>query len=313
MTKSTRDIPNHEGMTVADRIKAARQDAEFTRKALADTTGIPASTLEKYERGDMDPNTTRLQTMCDHLGVSVNWVLNGDDAYEVSESVKPVREIQSSTKVAETTKTAETQSSANVAVTSTEVPQIASQANENDPLEHARWMLSDLDDMGGDDFNGTQRGAMALVNEIQVTLKHLEPDDLLFLTKEHDLHQDEENLDTSGILELFANDHDEGEAYCESITDRILDTCILGIDLFRIERGPLVDIANAMEEEHGIESTKFFGWGKHSDFVPLIRPHLWAMAIYSDGYDFEDEEKFPKRDSPTNQKEKTKGFDPFIL
>lgn len=316
MTKSTRDIPSHEGSTVADRIKAARQNAELTRKALAAATGIPASTLEKYERGDMDPNTTRLQTMCDHLGVTVNWMLNGDHASEVFESVKPVTENQLSAKVTEFEETAETLASTNDAETSTvistetffngrqEGPEAALPANENDPMAHVQGMLIGLDDMRSDEFDGVQRGATALVDDIRAALKHFEAIELLTLAHERDLYQGEcESADS--ILDMFRENADKAQSYCGSIEERIIDTAILGVDLHNLDRKALVNVTKELSDEHGFDTPNFFGWGEHTDFIPLIRPHLRALAIYNDGYNLEDIEAFPKRETPADKGGKT--------
>jgi len=312
MTKMTRDIPSTEGMTVADRLKAARQDAELTRKALADATGIPASTLEKYERGDMDPNTTRLQTLCDHLGVSVNWVLNGADDLEASENAKPVRETQPSAKVMETMKTAETQPSAKILETSTETfsqgkpggTETASPANETDPMDHIRGMLADLDDMRAHEFEGVQRGAMALIEDIHAALKYLEPSELLKMAFERNLHESDcETADS--IIHLFRDDTDKAQTLCGNIEERIIDTAILGVDLHTLDSKGLIDIAKELSEEHGFDTPKFFSWGKHEDFVPLVRPPLRELAIKANGYDFEDEEEFPKREKTAEKKAKS--------
>jgi transcriptional regulator with XRE-family HTH domain len=295
MTKTSRDIPKHEGMSVADRLKAARQDANLTRRALSEVTGIPSSTVEKYERGDMDPNTTRLKTICNQLGVSVDWVLNGDEAPHIAATPEP----------------AETQASANVAEpfaeTFVEAPpqheKMAAPVNENDkinPMKHVRVLLDLLDDMRGHRFDGLQRQAMALENDIRVALKYLEPDELLALADERGLHQDESCLDTSGILDLFTESLDKGQIYCGNIEERILDTAILGVDLFSIEREPLVKLADKLREDHDIEAPVqvivFSSWGDHKDFVPLIRPYVRAMSYGVNFIDFAAQDEYSRRE-----------------
>lgn len=289
MTKTIRDIRTHEGMTIADRLKVARQDASLTRKALADATGIPPSSIEKYESGNMDPNTQRLQVLCDFFDVSVYWMLKGDDAPNVSE----------------TGKTAETQTSANVSETSTETSSVdapegadtASTANENDPAEHIQGMLAELDDMRADGFENIQRGASALIEDILAALKRIEPEELLFIANERELHRCESDT-VENILDMFRESAIAAQSYCGNIGERIIDTAIFGVDLYTLNSKPLADIAQELSEEHNFKSPKLFGWGEHSDFIHLIRSHLWALAIYSEGYDFEDLEAFPKRENP---------------
>ncbi len=290
MTKILRDVPIHEGMTVADRLKAARKDANKTRKAVFESTGIPASTLEKYETGNMDPNTTRLQAICDFLGVSVGWVLNGHDTLSVAATEKP----------------AETQVSANVAETSTETftestpehSKIGPPTNENDPMGHIQEVLSSLDTMRAYGFVGYQRQAIALEEYIRTALKSIEPKELTTLALEQGLFQDESFPKASDIHDLFAEGLDEGQASCGCIEERILDTVILGVDLFKIDRGPLVELADKLQEVHDIAAPAWggFSWGDHKDFVPLIRPYLRALAYRGNFVDFSNEDLYKKRE-----------------
>jgi len=297
MTKPTRDIPTHEGMTVADRLKVIRDAAEMTRKEVAEATGIPYSSLEKYERGDMDPNTTRLKVLCEFFDVSYYWMLNGDDTPNVT-ATEETAETQPSAKVAETSSKAST-------VDTSEGAEIAFLTEETDPAEHIQGMLTDLDDMRADGFENIQRGATALVEDILTALKRFEPEELLIIANERDLYQCE-NDTVEGILDMFRENADKAQSYCGNIGERIIDTAIFGVDLYTLDLKPLVDIARELSEEHDFSSPKFFGWGKHSDFMPLIRSHLWALSIYSEGYDFEDVEVFPKRGNQ-DDKDASKG------
>jgi len=304
MTKSTRDIPTHEGMTIADRLKAARTDADFTRKALAEATGIPASTIEKYERGDMDPNTTRLQTICEHLDVSINWVLNGEDVQEAS------------AKVTETTESAEPQASANDAETfaedvlnvNSDIAESSEPANENDQMNSFNGLLTVLDNMRIHEFEGAQRGAIALIEEIRSVLKYCEPEELLALAVERELYQGDCKTADS-ILDMFRKSSDEAQAYCGNIEERIIDTAMFGIDLYALDSKALITVANELRKEYGIERPirgEFLGngasWGEHENFMPLIRPHLRTLTINNNGYDFEDVDEFPKREEPSEKK-----------
>lgn len=290
MTKVTRDVPVHEGMTVADRLKAARTEAGFTRKALAEGTGIPASTLEKYERGDMDPNTTRLQTICDYLGVSVNRVLNGDDAPQVA-ATKETVETRASANVAESFAESDPEATAVHAETH-------STGSDHDPIERVRVMLSEMDIMRAQIFHGSQRKAMALENEIRAALKYFDPDDLMILAVEQGLYQDQQCLDASGIHDLFADDLEKGQSFCANIEERVLDTAILGVDLYNIEREPLVKLADELQEEHDIEEPAWggFSWGEHNDFVPLIRPYMRAASYRGHPVDFTNHNEFLRRE-----------------
>lgn len=308
MTKSTRDIPTHEGMTIADRLKVARTDADFTRKALAEATGIPASTIEKYERGEMDPNTTRLQTICEHLDVSVNWVLNGEDTQEASETENPVTGNQSSANVAEPSTEAPSEA---LSSGSQNFSETAEPANDNDVLEPIRNILAELDSMRANEFDMVQRGATALIDEVLIGLKYCEPHELLALALERNLFQND-CATVESILDMFRMNAEKAQSYCGSIEERLIDSAIFGVDLYCIERKALVDVADNLSLEHEINSAKMFGWGGHADFVPLIRPYLRTLAVFCNSYDFEDTDEFPRREK-TDEKESKRSWEAIIF
>ncbi|MCC3303825.1 helix-turn-helix domain-containing protein [Sneathiella sp. HT1-7] len=64
-----------ENDTPADRLKAARNTKNLTRKQLAELTGIPVKTIEKYEYGGMEPNISRLHSLCEILGITPEAVI----------------------------------------------------------------------------------------------------------------------------------------------------------------------------------------------------------------------------------------------
>ncbi len=275
MTKISRDIPMHEGRTIADRLKAARLDANLTRKALSEATGIPASTIDKYERGDMDPNTTRLKTICDRLGVSVDRVINDDGAPRVSE----------------TSETAETQVSANVAETFTET---VSETSPLSTVDEVSALLEEIDGLRSDNFEAGRRRAMALVNDVTAKLKYLEPGELIQVASGRGLYEGE--CPTTAFLDgLFQEKPDEAQEYCGNIEERILDTAILGVDLFTIQEKVLVKVA----EQHKIESngiTFWDDWGSYQDFVPLMRPVFRSLSFAGSAVDFDNQDAFPRRE-----------------
>lgn len=301
MTKILRDVPQHEGMTVADRLKKARQDADKTRKAVFDGTGIPVSTLEKYESGNMDPNTTRLQAICDFLGVSVNSILTGDDTPHVTA----------------TEETAQTKVSAIISETSTkaiaeDVPghsENGSQAMDSNHMELVRGMLAVMEGFRTRGFGGFQRQVMALENEIRGALKFFDPNDLTMLAFEQGLYEDENYLDASIIQSLFTEDLDKGQSYCGNIEERIIDTVIFGIDFFSLEIAPLHAVANDVPDNIDLEKPDEWTWGwsdEHDVFIPYVRTAFRVMAFSGNAIDFRDEETFPKREVMVEQDEDIK-------
>ncbi|RMB12145.1 helix-turn-helix domain-containing protein [Eilatimonas milleporae] len=64
---------------IGKRLKAARENARYSRTQLAKVTGIPAKTIEKYEYGTTDPSVTRLLKMAQVLGTSAIDLIAGED------------------------------------------------------------------------------------------------------------------------------------------------------------------------------------------------------------------------------------------
>jgi hypothetical protein len=103
---------------------------------------------------------------------------------------------------------------------------------------------------------------------------------------------------SSYIDDIFAVNPDDAQNFCGLIEERIVDTAILGVDLHAIERDALASLADRLsEEQDALERPAAFGfsWGKHTDFVPLIRPFLRMMALTNNMPDFTDREVFPRR------------------
>lgn len=62
-------------MTIANKIREARESANLTQKQLADMLGIPARTYGSYERGERDISTDVLKKFCEVLKVSSDYLL----------------------------------------------------------------------------------------------------------------------------------------------------------------------------------------------------------------------------------------------
>jgi transcriptional regulator with XRE-family HTH domain len=245
---------------VARRLREAREETGFSRAQLGRKTNIPVKSIEKFEYGTLEPSLSRLQTLCDTLDVSTHWVMGeGDEDFE------------------------------NAPPAHNEEPVL-------DPSEKAKGILSRLDILRGEGFRDAPRMAMALADQALAGLKSLEPDELVTMANERRL-QKGDCLSSSDLWELFGNDPEAGQSFCGQIEERILDTALLGIDLYTLDRDPLVVLADRLSENHPIEMPGFLGfsWGDHEDFVPLIRPVLRNLALAGGGEDFQDGETYPKR------------------
>jgi transcriptional regulator with XRE-family HTH domain len=63
--------------TFAGRLARAREALGLTQQALSERSGIPLSTLKKYEGSHREPGTTALAQLV-AVGINVNWLLTGD-------------------------------------------------------------------------------------------------------------------------------------------------------------------------------------------------------------------------------------------
>ena len=296
MTKTTRDIPTSEGMTVADRLKTARTNAGLTHKALAEVTGIPFSSLQKFEYGIMEPTLSRLKTICEILNVSFDWVLTGDDAPNIADN-EGTAENQLSESVSDnSSENVSDNSSENVSEKLSEgVPDFGHGELPNEPSEIGiSTLLNMIDVLRVDNFENVYRRSMALVDQAKSKLKYLEPFELEKLAIERGLHKDDDQL--PGFLEsLFQDNPENAQKYCGNIEERILDTAILGIDLFMIEGIPLIKLA----EQYDIEPPETWmlvpEWGEHEEFVPLMRPTFRMLALSGKAIEFTDIDNFPRQ------------------
>lgn len=292
MTKTIRDVPAHEGATIGDRLKVTRLDAGKTRKALQQDTGISASTLDKYERGDMDPNTTRLKTLCDHLDVSFDWVLNGEEIAESDNAAENGGSVKQTAKGTEHFST----------------------KKHDAALGRTIDLLQILDVLRGDNFSCSRRRAEALMEEAKATMKYLEPEELIQVAQQRDLF---ENMNKEpGFLEnLFVSLPNEAKTYCGNIEERILDTAVLGTDLYRHKIGPLHSIGNNIPDYVACEKPigLTMSWSDdHDVFVPHIREAFRTMALSGQLPEIQNIETYPLREEFKSEETEGSSFEDFL-
>lgn len=59
----------------ASKLKKAREQSGFTQREVARETGIPQSTIAKYETQALEPSIETLGILADFYGVSVDWLI----------------------------------------------------------------------------------------------------------------------------------------------------------------------------------------------------------------------------------------------
>lgn len=57
------------------RIKKAREEMGNSQRQVAKETGIPPSTIAKYETGTLEPDLEKLGILSDYYEISIDWLL----------------------------------------------------------------------------------------------------------------------------------------------------------------------------------------------------------------------------------------------
>jgi transcriptional regulator with XRE-family HTH domain len=242
-----------------ERLKAAREAARYSRAQVAQQTGIPQKSIEKFEGGDQEPSVSRLITLADFYGTSTQQLLG------------TVEQID-------------------------ELPQPSKQTSESSELtsaiDQARALLDELDEHRENTFIDATRRGVAAATELRSALKSIEPDGLIALARERDVYTP--TMPTLPQLKnLFVTQFEAAQGSCSKLEDRIIDTAILGVDLHSIGLASLDTLADQLE----IDERPWGGWKKHDALVPLLRQRLHILAFSGKGEDFANTEKYPYRDN----------------
>lgn len=269
-TNTLPELETDRAQSIAARIREARETVGMSRAQLAKATGIPAKTIEKFEYGVMEPSFTRLEAIASKLNVEVDWLAGEETAPSPSVVASP-RPVAGK-------------------------PEGSRLGVEPDPEDQVRELLAQLDEFRGEGFKGYERRTLATIGAVVNLMKFLEPEALIRVADARGLYRG--NCPSPFTLaDLFQQNPTDAQKYCGTIEDRILDTAILGVDLFTIERSGLVNIADELSaKREDVSAPGFFGgWGEHQDFVPMIRPALRETAIMGTGPDLANREEFPRR------------------
>lgn len=88
-------------LALGQRIRDQRAKAAFTQAELGGMVGVTDNAITQYETGRSVPRPKRLEALAAALGVSVTWLLTGDDPSELAkaqteielEALKLLREV----------------------------------------------------------------------------------------------------------------------------------------------------------------------------------------------------------------------------
>ncbi len=235
---------------IGARFRAAREAAGLSRAQVERASNVSQKAIEKFEGGVQSPNFVRFAALCAAVGKSVDAILNGREAAPAPLSRAPAA-------IDEDNDDAE---------------------SYLDPLDDALAQLDDLREAG---FRDGQRRGIALVGALREELKALEPADLLDLARKR-------GVDRTGCpsaLELhnaLADDIASGQEACAKVEERIIDTAVLGTDLFAAPIERLSSIADQLKRQFDLDEG-FMGWGKHDKLVPQLREPLRQLAFAGKG------------------------------
>lgn len=71
-------------LNLARRLKESRENRELKQADLAKRTGLQPSAISQFETGQREPSPENLKKLADALGVSVDFLLSGDESQIVS-------------------------------------------------------------------------------------------------------------------------------------------------------------------------------------------------------------------------------------
>ena len=264
MTMQVKDLPENLNETVATRLRLARDAAGRTRATVTTETGIPAKSIEKFENGHQEPSVSRLVTLCTLYGVSVDHIL-GQNNDPITPELNAIEQGMAAASDEGLSKT-------------------------NGPAA----ILNELDAMRANSFVLSKRRAMALVDELVRQLRFLEPDELLRLAGIRGIYKGEcQDIET--LIDFFFDDPDKGQKYCGLVEERIIDTAVIGVDLYTIELASLEHLIEDLAISPEGFDDLFSEWNGHDNIIPEIRTTLRGMSIAGNAPDFNNLEKLPRR------------------
>jgi transcriptional regulator with XRE-family HTH domain len=244
--------------TLAARLQHARKAANMSRAELARRTGIPAKTIEKVEYGTQELTVSRLQSVCDEIGIDILWLITGEadstDDDVTDEAMTPQDHPRPSGNARQTV-----------------------QANSTAPLCHltiADGFLSELEGMFEQGYEDCPRKALAYYDAAVSTMRFLDPVPLVELAKHRGMRR--RNLPTADTLHnALLADIEAGEALCAAFAQRIADFHFFGEDLHDKDMSALQALAERLELRGG----GFFGWESKEALIAALRPVLKQRVI----------------------------------
>lgn len=260
--KITEVTPN-DRTTFGMRLKEAREALDLTRNQVADQTGIPVKSLEKFETGSMSPNVERLQELAKTLCVSVDYLLNGEDAHSRSQGDE-----------------------------GTDADEDIDRSDEpGSPFERAVAELAALDDIRAQGFRKAWRTGPRRLETAEQAIFELGFEELLDLAEMRNLLA----ITQAEAAAYYAQSRAAQVQYFRDVAERILDTAYLGVDLYLLDQPALKELAAELELQPDAQGLIFSSWSSADALIGALRPKLRELALRQTGPDFEDRERFPEK------------------
>ncbi|MDA5192518.1 helix-turn-helix domain-containing protein [Govanella unica] len=244
--------------TIGGRLRHAREQAGFSRRTLADRSKVSERTIEHYEKGTAEASVEKLRVLGEALNISLPWLVSGDeseaapvDGMELPENPADLIEDQEEEDIGE--------------------------------AEQIELLLEEIDRMRAEGFSNYQRRLAAVVDDIRDLFRYLEPAELVSLGERRGLAVVEAHS-AKQIAALFArkvvaedilgfDDNDDqrvmAEAICKELVERVLDTALIGSDLYAVKLDQLAAFADKNDISPG--RFLFFGWRGQAEIVPSVR------------------------------------------
>jgi len=255
---------------VGARYRTARDDAGLSRAQVAKLSNVSAKAIEKFEAGQQQPSLLRFAALCEAVGKSVEEILNGDVQDNDGEAAPAPRR-------------ATLPAPRQVQPFAQPVPEPETAA------DRARGLLMDLDELRETRFRNAQRRAMALVEQVVSELRFLEAEELIDLAHERGVFP--AGLPAVHELEqLLIKEPAKGQEQCHALGLRVIDTALLGADVFAVDLKALGELAKRMQIDK-----PFFGWDDHPEIAAKLLEPLRAAAVAGQGEDLGNEKAFPNR------------------
>ncbi len=269
---------SQDAMTVGSFLRDARSISGLTQKQVAEEAEIGLSAYKQYERDGAMPPLDKAGQLAEVLNFDPRELFNEIDAL-ASGQPAPVGRPRIHPGSAEEGGGA---------------PAPVKPASLADVV---REQLSSIDGLREAGKRSELRSGKR-IKKLQRQLMELEPEVLYEIFEERGGNLDSCPSGTpllDGLLSIFEEDQEEGNKVCGVVSDRVIDTALLGVDLWALSDDSLdqldSDIAGFWEGDIAL-----LGWDNISEIIVKRRKLAWSAAMRGKGVAVDDPEKYPRRD-----------------